>query len=200
MAIVGPSDCGKTELIFRRLRGSTFYPRFKKVLYLYKEMHPISSERERDLGIEFKKFKNLEFFRDIKQCLLIFDDSCDEIFNYKEFVKIATAGRHENIDVIYVRHNLYQQSKWSRTIDLNTTHIILFKSPRDIQQVAFLGKLLNLLHFLRDSYRKATENMFGHLLIDLDPKTSDCLRYCSNITKPGPTIFFFRLINLKQPN
>ena len=26
MSIVGPSGCGKTELLFRMLKGSTFYP------------------------------------------------------------------------------------------------------------------------------------------------------------------------------
>ena len=36
----------------------------------------------------------------------------------------------------------------------------------------------------------ATEEPFGHLLIDLDPKTSDCLQYCSNFTEPGPTVFY----------
>ena len=36
----------------------------------------------------------------------------------------------------------------------------------------------------------ATKEPFGHLHIDLDPKTSDCLRYCSNITEPGPSIFY----------
>ena len=35
-----------------------------------------------------------------------------------------------------------------------------------------------------------TKEPFGHLLIDLDPKTSDCLRYCSNITETGPTVFY----------
>ena len=42
-------------------------------------------------------------------------------FNEKDFVKLATAGRHKNVYVIYVKHNLFQQSKQSRTIDLNTT-------------------------------------------------------------------------------
>ena len=36
----------------------------------------------------------------------------------------------------------------------------------------------------------ATKEAFGHLLIDLDPETSDCLGYCSNITEPGPSIFY----------
>ena len=62
-----------------------------------------------------------------------------EIFNDQEFSKLATAGRHKNLSVIYVKHNLFQQSRWLRTIDLITTHIILFKSPRDVQQIALIG-------------------------------------------------------------
>ena len=89
------------------------------------------------LGVTFKKYTNLEFLNSLANCLLIVDDSCEEIYNDKGFVKLATAGRHKNINVIYIKHNLYQQSKWSRTIDLNTTHVILFKSARDIQQLNF---------------------------------------------------------------
>ena len=103
---------------------------------------------------------------------------------------MANAGRHKNINVIYINHNFYQQSKWSRTIDLNTTHIILFKSARDIQQNEFLGKQLKLVKFLKYCYQLATKVPFGHLLIDLDPKTSDCLRYCSNIAEPDPSVFY----------
>ena len=112
--------------------------------------------------------------------------------NDKEFVKLATVGRHKNISVFYIKHNLYQQSKWSPTIDLNTTHIILFKSARDIQQVEFLGKQLNLVKFLKYCYQLATKEPFGHLLIDLDPKTSECLRYSSNFTEPGPSVLYLQ--------
>ena len=190
MAVVGPSGCGKTELIFKMLIGNTFYPKFNNIIFLYREMQQIYIKMEKTLGVTFKKYANLEFLNSLANCLLIIDDSCEEIYNDKEFFKLATAGRHKNINVIYIKHNLYQQSKWSRTIDLNTTHIILFKSARDIQQVEFLGKQLNLVKFLKYCYQLATKEPFGHLLIDLDPKTSDCLRYCSNITEPGPSIFY----------
>ena len=122
---------------------------------------------------------NLENF------LLIIDNSYEEIYNDKEFFKLATAGRHKNINVIHIKHNHYQQSKWSRTIDLNISHIILFKSACDIQQVEFFSKQLILVKFLKHCYQLAAKELFGHLLINLDPKTSDCLRYCSNITEPG---------------
>ena len=91
------------------------------------------------------------------------------------------------------KHNLFQQSRWSRTSDLNTSHTILFKSPRDVQQLDLLGRQLNVSKFLRSCYELATRDSFGLLLINLEPRTSDCMRYCSNITRPEPTIFYLPL-------
>ena len=116
-------------------------------------------------------------------------DPCEDTYNDKEFVRLATAGRHRRIDVINVKLNLFQQSRWSQTIDLNTSHIILFKSPCDVQQLDLLGRQLNISTFLISCYELATRDSFFHLLINLDPRTSDCLRFCSNITLPGPTFF-----------
>ena len=107
-----------------------------------------------------------------------------------KFSKLAIASLHRNISIIYVEHNLIQQSKWSRTIDLNTTHINLLKSPSDIQQITYIGKQLNNASFLKESIELATKLPSEHSLIYLDPKTSDSLSYCSNIIQPGTTIFY----------
>ena len=155
MAIVGPSGSGKTDLILKLLMGNTFYPKFGTVLYLYKEMQPAFSEKvsSREVNVEFMKFGGFESVRKLENVLLVFDDSCEDIYNDKEFVRLATAGRHRGIDVIYVKHNLFQQSRWSRTIDLNTSHIILFKSPRDVQQLDLLGCNIRP----EDTYRRITK-------------------------------------------
>ena len=191
MSIVGPSGCDKTELLFRMLKGSTFYPRFEKIYYFYKEFQPLFKDMQRVIpGIEFLKYSGFDITKNLSHCLLIYDDSCEEIFNDKEFVKIATSGRHRKLHVIYVKHNLFHQSKWSRTIDLNTTHIILFKSLRDIQQIEYLGKQLNCLQLIKEAYKLATAEPFGHFIIDLDPKTSQGLRFASHIIGPNPSIFY----------
>ena len=89
-----------------------------------------------------------------------------------------------------MKHNLFHQSKWSRTIDLNTTHIILFKSLRDIQQIEYLGKQLNCLQLLKDAYKLATAEPYGRLIIDLDPKTSQAFQFASQIIGPDHPIFY----------
>ena len=135
-------------------------------------------------NLEFVQGVNFEFIVSLKnngtKYLLIFDDSCEEICNSKAFVDIATAGRHRGLSTIYIKHNLFHQSKLGRDVELQNTHIFLFKSPRDVMQVTTLSTQLGLGSELVDWYRDATSVPFGHLLIDLSPRTDDRLRYCTN--------------------
>ena len=191
MAVVGPSGSGKTDLTFNMLQGRSFYPAFLKIYYFYKAFHDTFTAIQQKIPhIEFIKYSGLDITKKLSDCLLVYDDSCEDIFNDKEFAKTAMSGRHRKLHVIYIKHNLFQQSKWSRTIDLNTTHIVLFKSLRDIQQIEYLGKQLNCLQLLKDAYKLATAQTYGHLISDLDPKTSQGLGFFSQLIGPEPSVFY----------
>ena len=90
---------------------------------------------------------------------------------------------------------MFQQNKRSRRTDLNTTHIVLFISPEERQQINFIGQQLNHTQLSKEIYELAIRRQFGHLLIDLDPKSSDVLRCCSNIVPPGPSVFYLPSAN-----
>ena len=74
------------------------------------------------------------------------------------------------MSTIYIKHNLFHQSKLGRDVELQNTHIVLFKSPRDVMQVTSLSTQLGLGSELVDWYRDATSVPFGHLSIDLSPR------------------------------
>ena len=112
--------------------------------------------------------------------MLFIDDSCEEICKSKAFVDFATAVRHRGLSSNYIKHNIFHQSKLGRDVELQNTHIVLFKSPRDVMQVTTLSTQLGLGSELVDWYRDVTSVPFGHLLIDLLPRTDDRLRYCTN--------------------
>ena len=135
-------------------------------------------------NLEFLQCVNFEFIDSLEnnstKYLLIFDDSCEENCNSKAFVDIATTGRHRGLSTIYIKHNFFHQSKLGRDIELQNTHIVLLKSRRDVMQVTTLSTQLGLGSELVDWYRDATSVRFGHLLIDLSPRTDDRLRYCTN--------------------
>ena len=97
-------------------------------------------------GIENTKFVEcviFDFFNFLENngtnCVLIFDDSCQEICNSREFEKIPVAGRHRGLSTIHKKHNLFHKNKLERTIELQKTHILPFKSPRDVLQVGRLS-------------------------------------------------------------
>ena len=135
-------------------------------------------------NLEFVQGVNFEFIDSFKhngtKYLLIFDDSCEEICNSKAFVDIVTAGRHRGLSTIYIKHNLFQPSKLGRDVELQITHIFLFKSPREVMQVITLSTQLGIGSELVDWYQDATSVPFRHLLIDLSPRTDDRLPYCTN--------------------
>lgn len=193
MSLVGPSGCGKSQLIFDMLKIGTFQPEFEKIYYFYQYYQPLFGMMEREFkncecikNVDFEMIDNLPSVK----TLLIFDDSCDEIMKSKSFEKLAIAGRHRQMSVIYVKHNLYHKASIGRDAELQLTHIVLFKSPRDVQQILKLGQQLGVGQTLLNAwYNDATSKPYGHLMIDLFPKTNDNLRYCSEVASV-PTKFY----------
>ena len=110
--------------------------------------------------------------------MLIFDDSCEELSCFKQFVKIATARRHKGLNTKYIKH----QSKLGRDVELQNTLIVLFKSSRDFLQINTLSQQLGLGSQLKEWSHDAPTTPYGHLLNDLTLKTVGSLQYC---TKSG---------------
>ena len=185
VSLVGPSDSGGTYLIHEWLIVGTFRTKFDKIYFFYQHPQPLYDVMQKEIdNLEFVQCEHFGFINSLKnngtKYLLIFDDSCAEICNSKEFVDVATAGTHRGFSTIYIKHNLFHQSRLGRNVEQQNTHIVHFKSPRDLHQVATLSVQLGLGSALVGWYRDAKSVHFGHLLIDLSPRTDDRLRYCTN--------------------
>ena len=88
MSVVGPSGCRKSYLIFDMLRSRTFSPEFDKVLYFFKHNQPLFEQMTREFpklefigSLDFALIDNLP--ENGSNYLLVFDDSCQEIYNRK---------------------------------------------------------------------------------------------------------------------
>ena len=137
ISLVGPSETGKSQLIYSWLKIGTFQPKFDKIYFFYQHSQPLYNVMQKEIkNLEFLQGVNFGFIDSLKnngtKYLIIFDDSCEEICNSKAFVDIATAGRHRGLSTIYIKHNLFHQSKLGREVELQNTHIVFFKSPRDV--------------------------------------------------------------------
>ena len=96
MSLVGPGGSGETRLKFPMLASpTTFYPKLQNFYHFYKEYQPLFKEMAENWNIEFVPCLDFEMIRKLVNCLLVSDDSC-EIYQQKEFLKIAVAGRQKD--------------------------------------------------------------------------------------------------------
>ena len=149
ISLVGPLETGKMQLIYIWLKIGTLQPKFDKIHFFYQHSQSLYHVMQKEIeNLEFVQGVNFEFIDSLKnngrKNLLKFDDSCEEICNSKAFVDISTAGRHKGLSTIYIKHILFHQSKLGRDVVLQNTHIVLFKSPRDVMQVTTLSTQLGL--------------------------------------------------------
>ena len=122
ISLVGLSETGKTQLIYNWLKIETYQPKFVKIYYFYQNSQPLYDVmQEENENLTFVRGVNFEFIDSLKnngtKHLLIFDDSCEEICNSKAFVEFATAGKHRGLSTIYIKHNLFHQSKLGRDVE-----------------------------------------------------------------------------------
>ena len=122
--------------------------------------------------------------------LIVLDDNYLESFNSKEVLSFFTRGRHSNISVILITHNLFLgKAKYSRDISLNMTHVILMKL-RDLNQVQILAKqifgkkdsqkVLDIYKYILETYK------YPHMLIDLSINSVKEIEIRSNIISDIP--------------
>ena len=192
--LVGPSNSGKTYLINELFKTGKIQPKFDMIYFYYQHPQPLYDVMQKQIdNLEFVQGVHFEFINSLKnnvtKYLTFFDDSCAEICNSKEKADVATASTHCGFSTIYIKNNLFHQRKLGRDVELQNTHIVPFKSPRDVLQVATLSVQLGHGSNLVDWYRDARSVHFGHLLIDLSPRTDDRFRYS---TKSGkiPSKFY----------
>ena len=89
-------------------------------------------------------------------------------------------GHHRNASVIYITQNMFQQSKSSRTISLNSRYMILFRNERDKNQIKTLAQQMQAPHLLL-AYENATSMDHGYLVVDFHSRTNKELRLRTDI-------------------
>ena len=179
--VSGATGSGKTTWLKKLLENQIlFSSKPSKIIYCYGAWQPGFEEME---GVDFREGLNIPENKEKEHMLIILDDLMTEVVQSSTVQGLFTEGsHHNNITVIFVLQNLFQQGKHARSIMLNSHYIILMKNPRDIQQVKLLGRQLGQEKVLEEAYKDSMKKQYSYLLIDLSPhQTNDDLRLVSNI-------------------
>ena len=112
--------------------------------------------------------------------LIVFDDMLGKKDEEKIKLWFTRKGHHRNASVIYITQNMFQQSKSSRTISLNSRYMILFRNERDKNRIKTLAQQMQTPHLL-PANEDATSMDHGYLVVDFHSRTNKELRFRTDI-------------------
>jgi hypothetical protein len=184
--VAGPTQCGKTSWVARLLKEKDYqFSTVPQNVVWYYGVWQNAYDELRGLVNRWEEgLPKLADFDASVNNLVIIDDLMSEVDD--SVTQLFTKGsHHKNISVIYLVQNLFQKGPHHRTISLNTHYLVLFKNPRDAQQINNLAKQMYPKNskFLLDAFKDATSQAHGYLLIDLKQSTPDDLRIRTHIFK-----------------
>jgi hypothetical protein len=159
-----------------------------RVLYCYAVWNDSFNQIERKPDVQFHQFLPShdvlqEFIsNDKKHLVIVIDDLMEEAINSSEAQALfVRESHHKNITVIYITQNIFCKGKFSRTIALNCHYYILFRSPRDINQIKVFARQTGLNLSLMEAYEDCNSIIYGYLLVDLSPRSESHIKLFTNI-------------------
>ena len=206
MVLAGPSGSGKTFWVKRLLenRSTWIQPPPERIIWLYSEWQPLYDDMK-------KTIPNIEFYKglppdmdeegfldpDVRN-LMVMDDLMLQSTKDTRVSDLFTKGsHHRNLSVICLLQNLFYHGKENRTMSLNSHYLVLFKNPRDQQQISVLGRQMypgKSQHFLLQ-YKEATQRPYGYLLVDLKTSTKEKDRLKPNAFEVSPSEMTTRMLD-----
>ena len=186
--ISGPTMCGKTFFLkeILKFRDILITPVPTKIYFCYKSWQKTYDDFK-ELIPNTVFIKGLIDFDDLNinhKNMIIFDDLMKECIESESVMNIFTVGsHHKNTSTFFLSQNIFAQGKFSRDISLNANYMIIFRNPRDLQQIQVLARQMfpNDSKFLIESFQDSTLKPHGYLFLDLKQSTESRNRIQSGI-------------------
>ena len=187
ICVSGATSSGKTEFVKRLIREKDFVFQRPptKIVYCYGAYQDGFTDLR---GVDFRE--GLDVADLPRGTLLVIDDLMDEVVKSERAQHLFTRGsHHQDVTVIYLNQNAFCQGKHARTIALNCQYMVLFRNPRDVQQIGRLAGQLGMPE-ARDAYREATSLPYGYLVVDLHPANPSRVELTTRIFKDEDLVWY----------
>ena len=179
--IAGPSQSGKTSLVYNMLREKSrlFVPAPSRTLLIYKEDQELYRLMKLHDLIQ-DKISYLPTLEDLKSLakaekakggslMVIFDDQMMETTKNIDYLEAwSVSCHHLSMTLLFLAQQIFFDSPLYRSLSLNSQCFLLMKNPRDLRSVTTLASRMYPHHskFMVEAYKEATKKSYGYLLVD----------------------------------
>ena len=168
--VCGPSNCGKTYFVSKFIKNidCLMSPPPERILWCYSIWQKAYGQIEAEF---IQGVPDFDYF-DGRPTILVLDDLMGQ--KLEMVTNFFTRGSHHlNLTVFYLVQNLFFRG--IRTIFLNSQIVVLFKNPRDSQQLSFFARQSFAKHTkeIETIFADATKKAHGYLLFDFHSETPD---------------------------
>ena len=193
--LVGSSGSGKTNFSLQIIQHAhrLFDKAPSKIVIVYKEYQDIYNHFNSYIPTYLYHEDEIDFEEITKQNIENLLIICDDLYYSKKINEVAEhfliKGRHRNTSWLVLTQSIFNNPAL-KNISRNSSHITLFKSVRLNEPHIFFSQLRpSSSKVLQDIYRKATENPYSYLDIDLSQTCPDKYRYKTNLFNKVVTLF-----------
>jgi hypothetical protein len=142
-----------------------------------------------------------DFLDKISNAIVVIDDLMDASVNDQNMMSIFTErSHHQNLSVILTMQNLFHQGAKARSIQLNAQYMVLYKNPRDRQQIKTLAMQMypqKWRPFL-EQFEHETSKPYGKIIIDLRPNTREEDRIVKEKDNDNSMVDYFERMEQKR--
>jgi hypothetical protein len=194
MILSGPSSSGKSTFLLRFIAEaeSLIDPKPVSILYCYGEMSSLVPVLQKSgIGV-YAGVPPEELIKRLPKPLLLILDDLLLAIDEKYLNQLFTAkSHHQNFGLVFVTQSLFDRK--IRIARQNAQYIVLMRSPNAMLSIRNIGAQLfaNQLPFFLDSYKQATAEPFGYLLIDLHAASNLALKLRTQIFKDDEGIVIY---------
>ena len=201
--ISGPSRCGKTFFLKNLIENLDIFSKSPPqiITLVYKVMQPIYNE----LGVNYllQDCENLKerLFKiaNGRSMLCIFDDMINSTNLNNISNLFLVDGRHNNLSMVFITQKLFVNNDNYREISQNSDYFIIFKNPRNMQEIRHLNtQMCPGKNELSLYYKLATLQPFSYIMINLTQECDDKVKYLSNLFNSPNEIQVYNDNEVKQ--
>ena len=173
LIIAGPTQCGKSHLLFNILNNLTecVNAKFQKIIFIYGVYQPIYDSYP---DIHFTDDLDVLKTRPGVPTLLILDDVMNLIKDSTELETIFTRGRHEGFSIILLMQSLFYQGNVLKTIRNNTSYYAIFEHLQDTLRIANFAAQLEPKNseYFKACYEDMRRTQYNYVFADLHAEST----------------------------